>query len=705
MRLRRSEAWNCMPCTMYTTAPSAGHACICMRAARHLRSLFFVRRPGSVGGRLLPGLGDASEMVRASVVGSLSSEQKACLSRQSTFTSARKAEKAPPTKQEQEQLKYQALLAKIQENPRLFAIHERYVQRVTGTDETSSVPVTAMEEALATSMDVINIIGDTVSVRDPEPPDYPGESVLEQLQKASVMLLKGQSPPPSPTQRGGEESKIGAAANPSAPAPPSMRSSLPSGLLLRGTHEVISVAERFDNEHRKRTAAAYKGLREQLHRGPDPTKSAEYANLLQSMKLHRVSMPASALEHPWSPPGRKLAFDVQRRAPKTTYQPQQGMWKQRASWSDSRSLYDTVETHQRAFSVDWERALKSFNLIQHILRNCYGRLHEDPGAWKDIDDDRIIAVGDVLRDYLPLIYGTFDVYCSESYDDILCMNHNAFSLFVEQCELCIEGSGAGDSVHYDELFRSMSDTSRCEGEAEDNSTDEPRVLRRHTWIQCLVRIAIIRHLLCGDIADVSLAVEKLIVDDLAPKLDACCHESQDEFRHHNVYTEYVDAVLWERREFLAHIFDSYATASTDIALSAIGPTKLLRLPEWIAMLSDLAVLDDEFTEREAKKAYLLSRMRVVDEFDAASAIKLEGLSLEDMYEALVRAATIKQLPTDAEIQEAGHLDGGDFLCAEPRSSNQSPYISRASAHVARAIMHRSFFVVLLRTDSRCVMTA
>ena len=35
--------------------------------------------------------------------------------------------------------------------------------------------------------------------------------------------------------------------------------------------------------------------------------------------------------------------------------------------------------------------------------------------------------------------------------------------------------------------------------------------------------------------------------------------------------------------------------------------------------------------------------------------------MEDVYEAIVRFACMKALPTDAEIEASGCCDGGDFL--------------------------------------------
>ena len=54
-------------------------------------------------------------------------------------------------------------------------------------------------------------------------------------------------------------------------------------------------------------------------------------------------------------------------------------------------------------------------------------------------------------------------------------------------------------------------------------------------------------------------------------------------------------------------------------------------------------------------------MRVVDDTAKRSKAKLENLSVEDFYEALIHVSLMKAMPTDEEIADAGAEDAGDFL--------------------------------------------
>lgn len=77
----------------------------------------------------------------------------------------------------------------------------------------------------------------------------------------------------------------------------------------------------------------------------------------------------------------------------------------------------------------------------------------------------------------------------------------------------------------------------------------------------------------------------------------------------------------------------------------LSPPSGLRLPaRFLALCANRP--DNNVTLRDANWIFVLSRMRVVDEMGGKKAqLKLENLSIEDCFEALVRFACIKALPT------------------------------------------------------------
>ena len=79
------------------------------------------------------------------------------------------------------------------------------------------------------------------------------------------------------------------------------------------------------------------------------------------------------------------------------------------------------------------------------------------------------------------------------------------------------------------------------------------------------------------------------------------------------------------------------------------------------MLRDIRMYDDDFTPKEAALVFVWSRMRVVDERPPKSKVRLIQLSFEDFLEGLVRISTIKCLPMDEDIFDAGVEDAGEFI--------------------------------------------
>ena len=96
---------------------------------------------------------------------------------------------------------------------------------------------------------------------------------------------------------------------------------------------------------------------------------------------------------------------------------------------------------------------------------------------------------------------------------------------------------------------------------------------------------------------------------------------------------------------------------------ALRDVELLGFDEWTAIVADLGLVDTQFTLLESVACFAWCRMRVVDESSDASRPKLVQLSFEDFLEALVRVATAKAMPTDADLEAAQYSDAGRYLLA------------------------------------------
>ena len=71
--------------------------------------------------------------------------------------------------------------------------------------------------------------------------------------------------------------------------------------------------------------------------------------------------------------------------------------------------------------------------------------------------------------------------------------------------------------------------------------------------------------------------------------------------------------------------------------------------EFIYMLRDMDFLNSDFTQREAKLAFVWSKVRVIDEVASRSKIML--MSFLDFLECLLRLSQLKNMPSQEDLQK------------------------------------------------------
>ena len=383
------------------------------------------------------------------------------------------------------------------------------------------------------------------------------------------------------------------------------------------------------------------------------------------------------------------------------------VWKARPKWADSKAFLDTEAVYEKGFCLDWSRALRSHRLAAFILKNDDGdgdasgeeddaeggsgggdsaaTLTKDAGVGGDPNDEaaaesELVDVGDTLWRHHALIYRTFDAYAAaDTKVDVSSITYNAFKDFVQDCDLDESGDRFCDSADFDRLFIQVNSKAVAGGRSSTKDVvlteklagrygvavreavhdKDTRSLCRHEWLNCLVRIAVMKYVKTAEMSDVSRAIERLLAVDIGPRLPAWVMTDRQIFRRQTCYTEAVTAVLFEHRVSLQNLFAHYA--DTEQGRGAARERTLMSLGEWHELLIDCEILDDRLSRRDATIAFVLSRHHVVDENGKDAHLKLENLSLEDFYEALCRIACMKALPSDREIDEAGCFDAGDFL--------------------------------------------
>lgn len=116
-----------------------------------------------------------------------------------------------------------------------------------------------------------------------------------------------------------------------------------------------------------------------------------------------------------------------------------------------------------------------------------------------------------------------------------------------------------------------------------------------------------------------------------------------------------DQVLKRHAVSLKSMFDVYSCSPDE----SKKLSRVMGVYEWNLLLKDVGVVDMTFSVRDAAAAFVQARMRVVDE--RASKLRVENLSLEDFFEALLRVATMKPLPNEQDVKEQGCEDAGQLV--------------------------------------------
>ena len=125
-------------------------------------------------------------------------------------------------------------------------------------------------------------------------------------------------------------------------------------------------------------------------------------------------------------------------------------------------------------------------------------------------------------------------------DDITQVRNNAFSQFVAECKLADKHSTHCKPTHFDQLFVAV-DASNANGKT-DERYNAKKALNRQEWLQCLVKIAIMKFVQSKACDDVSEALFKLM-QHIEPRLDTRIFIEPNDFRATYLYHQATDEAL------------------------------------------------------------------------------------------------------------------------------------------------------------------
>ena len=356
------------------------------------------------------------------------------------------------------------------------------------------------------------------------------------------------------------------------------------------------------------------------------------------------------------------------------------IWAPRAPWADAKSLYDTEEVSSKRFERDWQGALEQCNLAKVILRS-----DADGMGQEDADDDgipeEVEEVCAVLWEERELIFLIFSFYAAlDAGDDFFGLGLNQWTKFIDDIGVCSKRHRFCKKRDMDLLFvtidttasrhwaqlraRYLSDAKGVVAVANARMAkmaekDQKQELSRVEFTAALVQVAICRYVLSEELPDVSEAVFALLSRDIRPHFQGPkAIPEPNAFREQCCYTEAVTKELLRREASLRSIYWALCACSGRRKGAA---AKLLGLAEWLDFSRELQWIQEDLSERDAKLAFIWSRMGVVDASTTSGYVREEALPFEGFLECLCRVAMMKSLPTDEEIAEAECSHAGTYL--------------------------------------------
>ena len=315
------------------------------------------------------------------------------------------------------------------------------------------------------------------------------------------------------------------------------------------------------------------------------------------------------------------------------------VWSRRERIADSRALYDGEDVLKASFKSDWGEFIRQI---------------QSGGTALFVDSATIYSAKDALQEAYPSIMQLWRYYSvigpthARSHQVALPIFHSFVADFnLSDRKVCPRS----------QLDLVFIETNRPAADSDDGNDD--RTLCRFEFVEAFLRIAILRYVTGGETNDIARAVERLV--DHVKSISNMQHifVPPDDFRRERMHFDRVDAVLQENRRRLHSIFQSH-TGETHARLhSEKYSENLMTMKEWIKFLSHAEVFDPQFTYRKAQATFARSQMTVVKEMRNRK--RFVCLTFEDFLEALCRCSVEKNMPTDAEIVDAGASDTPSFF--------------------------------------------
>lgn len=409
--------------------------------------------------------------------------------------------------------------------------------------------------------------------------------------------------------------------------------------------EVIMAAGRYDSRHSKLKTQVTR-----LHSKVfgDPTSSSMQSAFGEAVtELGRMRY----VVKPWDPmtADAEMLKYVQSLPPREKSKRKKDhlrIWAGRNTWSDGKALLDTDEVRQKRFLADFGRSVEQNNVAKIIVRN-----DDNGGGMAALNaeglPEEVVDVRDVLESAHATLNVLFNFYAAQ-HGDFRAMTLNEWTDFIGDFNLSSKHSKyckprdmdnlfleikASSANYWRDLAREIAkrppDPKGQKGpQLPDAEITKSKSLFRHEFMSALVYLAIKKYVATGEMPDVSDALYRLLFEDVQPEVDKKPeYADPNHFRTEHLYTEAVCGVLEMHELAMRPLFG--AVAGLDGAGGGTGrEAKLISYAEWRDFLTILQFIGADLTERDARLAFVWSRMAVIDGLSPSGQLKDTSLPFE-----------------------------------------------------------------------------
>ena len=438
----------------------------------------------------------------------------------------------------------------------------------------------------------------------------------------------------------------------------------------------ILAADTFDRQHQCALAKTERANRVLSHKTL-AVGAPENGHVFRKHLLEIASTRFVAPERPQLPPYRQTTVNQRTSSGKTTGEEKppfdlyRSIWRDRLSWATSGDLYDTDEVIQGRFQNDWQRMLTRFGAAKVVLRTPDApsgpirpqRVRDEEQLYAGAYSDEVIKVGECFFRHYQVCCCVFGYYCAFEGLSLETLPLRAFLAFCSDCNLISKRPSShcreADLIHMFLTFATGAPDAQQQQQEEQS-------LGRAGFFTALVRVAIHRYVIDGDVRNVAEALSRLLRLDIL----ACVGEDKlqmpNDFRRRHAYTEAVCEELSRRKGWLKRCFEYGAS------LEPVTSARVISLVQWVELIEQLDLLGPDVSEREAVLCFSWSRTCYAEpqvslrnaqgvRWNTTAVLKETCLPFEGFLEALCRIAALKVLPNDDEIDYRGDRDAAEFL--------------------------------------------